>query len=441
MEKHFIQQNRLLLLILSILFVFTDSYADWKLVKQLDATYATFVTKSGNLLLSDFRIDKDGGIYISKDEGKSWVKTNATDYNYNKFIEVDNHIFAIGYGANIACSSDEGNTWAEYSYADAVKDVISEDNMPYTVAYAAAYHNNKLYLADFCGGGIIYSEDFGKTWKNTDLASLKYTMKDDDGSSVENTENIYQLVSFKGKLYAFGVYFVFCLDETTNKWKTISDRSNFMAVSTIFNNTLLLGRSVPNDDFKTPFIVTLDDGEKWGELPRPSGLMDNNIRAMASDATNIYIGLQKGGFYYTPNSGTKWFNISQGLPNMGYTTELYLTPTQIFTTKDYIYVSIYEPQGDSKKSGLYRFNKSELPNPTAIEKTNGTDDASLRIVGNTLYTNTNDNATITIFNINGTQRNIALTNGKADISILEKGIYTYRIHSRDSVIKGKFVKK
>lgn len=71
MEKHFIQQNRLLLLILSILFVFTDSYADWKLVKQLDATYATFVTKSGNLLLSDFRIEKDRGIYISKDEGKA----------------------------------------------------------------------------------------------------------------------------------------------------------------------------------------------------------------------------------------------------------------------------------------------------------------------------------------------------------------------------------
>ena len=126
---------------------------------------------------------------------------------------------------------------------------------------------------------------------------------------------------------------------------------------------------------------------------------------------------------------------------MGYTTELYLTPTQIFTTKDYIYVSIYEPQGDSKKSGLYRFSKSELPNPTAIEKTNRTEDASLHIVGNTLYTNTNDNATITIFNINGTQRNIALTNGKADISMLEKGIYIYTIHSNDSVLKGKFVKQ
>ena len=39
-----------------------------------------------------------------------------------------------------------------------------------------------------------------------------------------------KLVSYKGKLYAFGVYFVFCLDETNNTWKTISDKSNFMAV-------------------------------------------------------------------------------------------------------------------------------------------------------------------------------------------------------------------
>ena len=68
-----------------------------------------------------------------------------------------------------------------------------------------------------------------------------------------------------------------------------------MAVSTIFDNTLLLGRSVPNDDFKTPFILTLEDEDKWGSLPRPTGVMDNNIRAMASDDTYIYVGLQKGG--------------------------------------------------------------------------------------------------------------------------------------------------
>ena len=79
-----------------------------------------------------------------------------------------------------------------------------------------------------------------------------------------------------------------------------------MAVSTIFDNTLLLGRSVPNDDFKTPFILTLEDEDKWGSLPRPTGVMDNNIRAMASDDTYIYVGLQKGGLFYTSNKGNKW---------------------------------------------------------------------------------------------------------------------------------------
>ena len=128
---------------------------------------------------------------------------------------------------NIARSSDGGHTWTECTYANAVRDIFSEDNMPYTVCYACAYHKNKLYVADFCGGGILYSEDFAQTWKRTDLASLKYKAEDDDGAPVENTENIYQLVSYKGKLYAFGVYFVFCLDETNNTWKTISDKSNF----------------------------------------------------------------------------------------------------------------------------------------------------------------------------------------------------------------------
>ena len=47
--------------------------------------------------------------------------------------------------------------------------------------------------------------------------------------------------------------------------------------------------------FKTPFILTLEDEDKWGSLPRPTGIMDNNIRAMASDDTYIYVGLQKRG--------------------------------------------------------------------------------------------------------------------------------------------------
>lgn len=68
MRKQLAKQNRSLLLFLLLFFVSINSYADWEQVKQLDATYATFVTKSGNILLSDFRIERDGGIYISTNE-------------------------------------------------------------------------------------------------------------------------------------------------------------------------------------------------------------------------------------------------------------------------------------------------------------------------------------------------------------------------------------
>lgn len=440
MRKQLAKQNRSLLLFLLLFFVSINSYADWKLVKQLDATYATFVTKSGNILLSDFRIERDGGIYISTNEGDTWTKTNAKDYNYNKFVEVGNYIFAIGYGANIARSADGGHTWTECTYANAVRDIFSEDNMPYTVCYACAYHKNKLYVADFCGGGILYSEDFAQTWKRTDLSSLKYKAEDDDGAPVENTENIYQLVSYKGKLYAFGVYFVFCLDETNNTWKTISDKSNFMAVSTIFDNTLLLGRSVPNDDFKTPFILTLEDEDKWGSLPRPTGIMDNNIRAMASDDTYIYVGLQKGGLFYTSNKGNKWVNFSQGYPKMEQMGNIYLTPTQLFATTNYIYVSVYEPQGVSKKSGLYRFKKTELTPAAGIERANRNKNISIYIDGYTLCSNIEDNVTIDIFDVNGIKRTIALINGKANISFLNNGVYTYKLCIGNYVYKGKLVK-
>ena len=126
---------------------------------------------------------------------------------------------------------------------------------------------------------------------------------------------------------------------------------------------------------------------------------------------------------------------------MGNIGTLYLTPTQIFTNKDYVYVSIYEPQGDSKKSGLYRFDKSELPGSTAIEKTTATEDISIRISENTLYVSSNKNLAISVFNIDGTEMNITLVNGKADISTLKRGIYTYKLLCGNRTFRGKFVRK
>ena len=61
-------------------------------------------------------------------------------------------------------------------------------------------------------------------------------------------------------------------------------------------------------------------------------LWTTTFRAMASDDTYIYVGLQKGGLFYTSNKGNKWVNFSQGYPKMEQMGNIYLTPTQLFAT-------------------------------------------------------------------------------------------------------------
>ena len=57
-----------------------------------------------------------------------------------------------------------------------------------------------------------------------------------------------------------------------------------------------------------------------------------------------------------------------------------------------------------------------------------------------LCSNIEDNVTIDIFDVNGIKRNIALINGKANISFLNNGVYTYKLCIGNNVYKGKLVK-
>ena len=78
MRKQLAKQNRSLLLFLLLFFVSINSYADWEQVKQLDATYATFVTKSGNILLSDFRIEMEASTFQPMKEIRGQRQTQKT---------------------------------------------------------------------------------------------------------------------------------------------------------------------------------------------------------------------------------------------------------------------------------------------------------------------------------------------------------------------------
>lgn len=348
-----------------------SSYAaGWEQIKALPATQCVFVAKNGNLIASDFLYtDYSGGIYYSEDKGVTWNKADVADYCYATMIQAGDYIIASGEGCHLARSKDNGVTWELLSYAHMFSDYISEDDIMYDIAYGITYYDNKLFVADFCGGGVIYSEDFGDTWTLTDRESLKYDANSGKSRGKEDgmmLDSYYNLSESNGRLLLFGIYFVYRLNDDGYTWELLRSDSNFMGVSATVDGKLVCGRAIMNYTDEVPFLEwTADGGDTWDEVARPTGVIDNNVRAMHSDAAGLYVGLQNGGIYYTNNFGDEWMDISSGLPytvNSDDDSKVYESPLVIASDDEYVYMAVYKDTfSQSDVSGVYRFAKSELP--------------------------------------------------------------------------------
>lgn len=407
----------------------------WEQIYKLPATNAFHISKNGNLILADFNWeDTNGGIYISENKGTTWKKTNAKDYNYNIFCENNEYIFAAGEEARIARSNDGGKTWETLSYKRAVLDVLGE-NADYTVAYAITMHDGKLFLGDFSGGGIIYSEDNGETWHQTDIEALSYG-EVDPKQGKRSVECFYNLTSYNGNLYAFGVYHAFKYLPEENSWETIRTDNNFMGVVTLFQGKLYAGRSVMNFTTEVPFIETLDEESVWGEIPRPEGTNDNNIRAMHGDGNDLFVGMQQSGLYYTGDNGETWSTLNNGIP---YSNGYSFTPMFFRTDERYVYLAAYEPHfSPYSNSGLYRFPRAALPKTTGIKAANMNNNEPT-FDGSTL-TFSNQAQQITIYDLSGRPMPVLTSGNSVNLKNLTPGTYIYQAEVNGQTISGKISK-
>lgn len=431
-----------LILLLSLLFVnFNSNAAGWEQIRQQYGALAFHIADDGTMILADYLFDGSGGIYISEDNGENWTKVDVPDYTYKFFVETDEYIFAGGGSAKVARSADNGRTWEVMSYADALKGTVVEGQEEYTVTYGMTMHDGKLFVADFSGGGVVYSADNGETWHQTDVESFKYGEVDPELGD-RFTESLYNVVSYNGNLYAFGVYFVFKMDNETMKWEAVRNDSNFLVISTMYKGKMCCGRSIMNETADVAFILTLDEEENWGEIPRPEGFIDNNIRAMHGDGDALYVGMTFRGIKYTENEGKDWTDISEGLVSYG-ESELgksYDVPLVITTDDEYVYMVIYrDPNNDySDVSGLYRLSKSELPSSSvdtveANEEFVMVTDSSIILSKEVLSFN--------LYDLNG-QKVVGIRQDSNQVSIenIPRGIYIYRIETEDKILTGKIKK-
>lgn len=347
MKSRFLCSN-LLLFISSLLFPLVSFGSGWEQILVYPNTYAHFITSSGAQLASDYSDEKDGGIIRSSDGGDSWKDCGVEDFWFNKFFETGKYIFAVGSSCRIARSTDDGLTWTLLDYSPIIYQYIPKGDVEGSACYAITELDGIIYIGDFATGIVLQSADFGDSWQFTDMESLKINSDDlYDGE----LDNVYNLATYNGKVYSFGVYTVHTFDPKEGKWRELGISSNFMAVSTELNGFLVCGRSLPNDSYESPFLL-YTDGKSWNTIKRPN-TYDNNVRALHAENGVLFAANSGGPLWITSDFGENWSLIG-GLPDD------FLYPLTLNTDDKYLYTSLYSPIYSEHSSGVWRISKEEL---------------------------------------------------------------------------------
>lgn len=400
--------------------------ANWEQVYSLPTNYAHFITSEGIHLMSDYRDNKDGGIYYSEDNGVSWTKSDVRDYWYSNFYEAGGYVFASGNGCRIGRSEDGGRTWDILNYQKAIEGWVDEKVLGESVCYAIAEMDGVLYVGDFYGGGVICSKDYGETWEMTDRESLYIQIGD---SPEKYMDNFYHLEPYKGKLYSFGLYSVHAYVPEQDKWETLPINSNCMASVTVINDVMVCGRAMPNYGTEVDYLLACD-GEQWGALGRPE-TDDNNVRALGNDGKYLFSLHHGGPMYYSDNMGQSW-NMTEGLP-----AGLY--PLTLATDDEYVYTAVYSPIPSEKKSGLWRLSKSTLQ-PSGIAGVTADGGTVPNFDGVALQCGEIARS-VTVMLPDGKQVAAAEGVEAVNLSQLAAGIYIYSVDYGTRRVNGKLMKR
>jgi photosystem II stability/assembly factor-like uncharacterized protein len=134
-------------------FMWNEHNGRWVQVSDVSLTYSQYVSNNGTIYVGDIY----NGIYVSTDNGGSWVESNNGLDNslFFGFGESETgRVFAAAWPEGSYYTDNHGENWTS----------ISDPHLYYSRAYDFKFKSDTLFAG--INGGIVFSVDSGTSWNS-----------------------------------------------------------------------------------------------------------------------------------------------------------------------------------------------------------------------------------------------------------------------------------
>lgn len=294
-----------------------------------------------NDLISDttgiYAATEGAGVYFSADSGKTWTQKNTglTDLEVNDLQLYGNVFFAGTNHKALFCSSDQCGNWE-----------LSNDGVSNNQILTLFHYNNNIYAgaasmyaAGSVNNGLFQTSDNGISWT---FLGLDQPMAYYIGSCFRNSS--YLFASAYDSLYrttvdsicwtsvkSFPASFIQCVNGMDGVlfagtvgyglFRSSDHGSSWSYCDLGINNARILtvytsATRVYVTEFDNGVFYSDDMGVTWVCIGKP---VDQPVHFLASNQNYLFAGTKFFGIYRTPDEGSSWEEITNGLAWYGNT--------------------------------------------------------------------------------------------------------------------------
>jgi hypothetical protein len=237
------------------------------------------------------------GVYVSQNNGTSWVQTSLNDEDILSLAVYGNNskdsgqfIFAGSYLHGVFISSNNGTNWIQTSLNN-------------KAVFSLAINDNFIF-AGTMDSGVFKSLNNGSTWTRTALSN----------------NSVHSLVINAGIIFAGTNNGIYKSTNNGSNWSLIGFY-NTGTTSIAANENIICAGTMGSGVY-----ISTNNGYSWSQ----TALNDKDIYSLALSGNKIIAGTSDSGIYLSTNNGVNWIQKNQGFSSLQSIWSLFIYNNYLF---------------------------------------------------------------------------------------------------------------